>query len=59
MTIHTNDTPDPLPIALGETTSQDLLLDLGPPLRKFYKEDNRLQRMWGMTSNDQGSCELL
>nr|XP_019046369.1 hypothetical protein I302_05113 [Kwoniella bestiolae CBS 10118]OCF25299.1 hypothetical protein I302_05113 [Kwoniella bestiolae CBS 10118] len=36
-----------LPITIGETTSQDLLLDLGAPLRKFWKEDDRLEKMWG------------
>jgi hypothetical protein len=34
-------------IVLGRTTEQDLLLDMGPPLRKFWKEDDRLERMWG------------
>ncbi|KAK4684206.1 hypothetical protein P7C73_g5990, partial [Tremellales sp. Uapishka_1] len=39
--------PDPLDIVIHQTTAQDLLLDLGPPLRKFWKEDDRLQKMWG------------
>lgn len=34
-------------INLGETTAQDLLIDLGPPLRKYWKEDDRLGRVWG------------
>ena len=49
--------PEPLQIILGETTAQDLLLDLGPPLRKFHKEDNRLERMWAATESPEGSCE--
>ncbi|KAI6134941.1 hypothetical protein EV401DRAFT_867718 [Pisolithus croceorrhizus] len=32
----------PLHICLGETTTQDLNLDLGPPSRVFYKEDGRM-----------------
>nr|ODN97572.1 hypothetical protein L204_02990 [Cryptococcus depauperatus CBS 7855] len=39
--------PEPLEIIIGSTTAQDLLLDLGSPLRKFWKEDDRLERMWG------------
>lgn len=34
-------------INLGDTTAQDLLIDLGPPLRKYWKEDDRLGRVWG------------
>jgi hypothetical protein len=42
---------------LGETTGQDLLLDLGPPLRKFWKEDDRMARMWGADSEaHDGEC---
>lgn len=37
-------------VELGKTTSQDLLLDLGPPLRKFYKEDSRISRIWAKES---------
>lgn len=29
-------------VRLGVTTAQDLLSDLGPPLRTFYKEDDRM-----------------
>lgn len=32
----------PLQIRLGETTAQDLNLDLGPPSRVHYKEDERM-----------------
>ncbi|WVF71511.1 hypothetical protein IAT40_006317 [Kwoniella sp. CBS 6097] len=42
-------------IIIGQTTSQDLSLDLGPPLRKFWKEDNRLEKMWGGHS-EPGGC---
>ena len=41
---------------IGETTSQDLLLDLGPPLRKYVKEDDRMERIWGATQ--EGTSEL-
>lgn len=34
-------------VSLGTTTAQDLLVDLGPPLRKYCKEDDRLGRVWG------------
>lgn len=29
-------------ILIGETTAQDLALDLGPPLRVHYKDDDRM-----------------
>ncbi|KAG6884947.1 hypothetical protein C0992_005586 [Termitomyces sp. T32_za158] len=32
----------PVHIALGETTAQDLTLDLGPPIRVHHKEDERM-----------------
>jgi len=32
----------PVHIRLGETTAQDLNLDLGPPIRVHYKEDERM-----------------
>ncbi|KAG6871985.1 hypothetical protein C0993_002536, partial [Termitomyces sp. T159_Od127] len=32
----------PVHIKLGETTAQDLTLDLGPPIRVHYKEDERM-----------------
>ncbi|KAG6821619.1 hypothetical protein H0H93_000128 [Arthromyces matolae] len=32
----------PIHIRLGETTAQDLTLELGPPLRVHYKEDERM-----------------
>ncbi|KAF8165255.1 hypothetical protein B0H34DRAFT_688473 [Crassisporium funariophilum] len=35
-------TSNPLHIRIGETTAQDLTLDLGPPLRVHYKEDERM-----------------
>ncbi|OCF40325.1 hypothetical protein I317_05892 [Kwoniella heveanensis CBS 569] len=42
-------------IVIGQTTSQDLSLDLGPQLRKFWKEDDRLEKMWGGHS-EPGGC---
>ncbi|KAJ3512538.1 hypothetical protein NLJ89_g3462 [Agrocybe chaxingu] len=36
-------TTTPLHIRLGETTAQDLTLDLGPPLRVHYKDDERMK----------------
>jgi len=35
-------TADPVYIRLGETTAQDLTVDLGPPLRVHYKDDERM-----------------
>ncbi|KIR40578.1 hypothetical protein I313_03229 [Cryptococcus deuterogattii Ram5] len=46
---------EPLEIILGQTTAQDLLVDLGHPLRKFWKEDDRLEKMWGGIS-EPGYC---
>jgi len=37
-----NHAPRPLYIRLGETTAQDLSVDLGPPPRVHYKEDARM-----------------
>jgi hypothetical protein len=51
VTIHN---PHPVDILIGETTAQDVLLDLGSPLRKFVKEDDRMERIWG---GDSGSSE--
>ncbi|WWC70041.1 uncharacterized protein I206_103985 [Kwoniella pini CBS 10737] len=46
-----------LRITIGQTTAQDLILDIGSPLRKFWKEDDRLSKMWGNTNtNQQSSC---
>ncbi|KAG8887318.1 hypothetical protein FRB98_000246 [Tulasnella sp. 332] len=33
----------PIQIRLGETTAQDLIADIGSPLRVHYKEDDRMQ----------------
>jgi Uncharacterised protein family (UPF0183) len=38
---HPSSTP-PIHVRLGETTAQDLMVDLGPPLRTHYKEDERM-----------------
>ncbi|EGO01868.1 hypothetical protein SERLA73DRAFT_177420 [Serpula lacrymans var. lacrymans S7.3] len=35
-------TTDPLHVRIGETTAQDLNIDLGPPPRVHYKEDDRM-----------------
>lgn len=54
---HPREVSFPLEIVIGETTSQDLLLDLGPPLRKFWKADERMKRMWDKTdSKDSKDC---
>ena len=54
---------DDIRIDLDKTTSQDLLLDLGPPLRKFYKEDSRISRVWAKesrsSSGQSSGCQLL
>ncbi|KAF8304781.1 UPF0183-domain-containing protein [Clavulina sp. PMI_390] len=44
LTFHsTLDPPPPsIWITIGQTTSQDLICDLGSPLRTFYKEDDRM-----------------
>ncbi|KZV77194.1 UPF0183-domain-containing protein [Peniophora sp. CONT] len=36
------DLKDAIRIRIGVTTAQDLVLDLGEPLRTFYKEDDRM-----------------
>ncbi|TFK43453.1 hypothetical protein BDQ12DRAFT_675011 [Crucibulum laeve] len=36
-------TSQPLHIKIGETTAQDLTVELGPPLRVHYKEDERMK----------------
>lgn len=49
--------PHPINLTIGETTAQDLLLDLGSPLRKYVKEDDRMERIWGgqTLDGDKGS----
>ncbi|EIW70358.1 hypothetical protein M231_05804 [Tremella mesenterica] len=44
ITFHLSDTQTD--IIIGQTTSQDLLLDIGPPLREFWKEDSRVSKIW-------------
>jgi hypothetical protein len=46
-------------ITIGHTTHQDLLLDLGSPVRRFWKEDERLGKMWGDASAEsaEGDCK--
>jgi hypothetical protein len=57
VTIHN---PDPIDILIGETTAQDILLDLGSPLRRFVKEDDRMERIWGgqASGGNKGSMVL-
>ncbi|KZS98044.1 hypothetical protein SISNIDRAFT_436865 [Sistotremastrum niveocremeum HHB9708] len=43
----------PLKILLGKTTAQDLTLDLGPPLRTHYKEDDRMNIHSGRVEEDE------
>lgn len=45
-------------MVIGETTGQDLLLDLGPPLRRYVKEDDRMERIWGDTEPDHTEVAL-
>jgi hypothetical protein len=51
----------PLHVRLHETTAQDLTLDLGPPLRIHYKEDERMT-IHSMESveddNDESDCKF-
>jgi hypothetical protein len=49
--------PHPIDIVVGDTTAQDVLLDLGPPLRKFVKEDDRMDRIWGDQTQTRSSSE--
>lgn len=39
---HPSSTTKPVNIRVGETTAQDLILDLGPPIRVHHKEDERM-----------------
>jgi len=34
--------PEPIQIRIGRTSAEDLICDLGPPLRIHYKEDDRM-----------------
>jgi len=45
---------EPVHIRLGVTTAQDLLCDLGPPLRTFYKEDDRMSIHSRPRSDEEG-----
>ncbi|KAF8913994.1 hypothetical protein CPB84DRAFT_1758102 [Gymnopilus junonius] len=44
----------PMHIRLGETTAQDLTVDLGPPLRVHYKDDERM-KIHAATELDDGA----
>ena len=35
-------TSEPVQVIIGASTAQDLTVDLGPPLRVHYKEDDRM-----------------
>jgi hypothetical protein len=50
--------PHAIDIIIGETTAQDLLLDLGSPLRKFVKEDDRMERIWGGQASGGGKGSM-
>lgn len=41
-------------VRLSVTTAQDLICDLGPPLRKFYKEDDRMAIHSKQRNEDKG-----
>ena len=49
----------PLHIKIGQTTAQDLNLDLGPPLRVHYKEDERMtiHAATGGVRDDEAGCK--
>lgn len=42
VTLRLHQSSKPLQIRIGETTAQDLTLDLGAPLRVYYKDDDRM-----------------
>lgn len=52
-----------LDVQLGITTAQDLLADLGPPLKTHYREDDRMtihSRLKSPEDEDEdSSCMLL
>lgn len=43
-------------IQLRQTTAQDLLLDLGPPLRVHHKEDDRMKIHAGAEEENEPGC---
>ena len=50
-----------LNIKIGQTTAQDLNLDLGPPLRIHYKEDERMTihaAVRNVERDDETGCKL-
>ncbi|KAG7562661.1 hypothetical protein FFLO_01928 [Filobasidium floriforme] len=52
---HGNDNNNnPYPIELHRTLAQDLLLDLGPPARKYTKQDGRFEGMYGGKGGEEG-----
>lgn len=46
----------PITLRLGITTSEDLLCELGPPVRTFWKEDDRMM-IHRSTSDQRGSVD--
>ncbi|TBU32827.1 hypothetical protein BD311DRAFT_686113 [Dichomitus squalens] len=49
---------EPIPVLLGLSTAQDLMCDLGPPIRTHYKEDDRMTiHRSGPESDADGDCE--
>ncbi|KAF9569298.1 UPF0183-domain-containing protein [Agrocybe pediades] len=45
-------TSSPLHIRIGETTAQDLQLDLGPPIHVHYKDDERMKIHASITASE-------
>lgn len=46
-------------LILGETTGQDLRLDLGSPTHMYWKEDDRMERVWAGQEKPKGKDERL
>lgn len=44
--------PSPISLQLGTTTSEDLLCDLGPAVRSWWKEDDRMAIHSSLKSTD-------
>ncbi|GHJ86547.1 hypothetical protein NliqN6_2949 [Naganishia liquefaciens] len=49
-----NHAESPYDVVLGNTTSQDLLADLGPPARRYWKDDPRFTADEASASGSQG-----
>lgn len=46
-------------LVLGEKTGQDLRLDLGAPTHMYWKEDDRMERIWAGQERPKGKDERL